>query len=225
MLGNTPRRAWYLAKDSAYQRGFPGGSGCKEFACNAGDLGSIPKSGGSPEERNGLPTPVFLPGEFHRQRSLEGYSWWGGKELDTTERLTLSPGIYPWQFPWQERKAGWVNSKHSPASKCSQDPERVLEGRRGARFTWSLCRGTDVGGKWTREKPSSLQYVAGTWVKREQRWVRKGRPVPRKVRDEPQAEWLEGWVPGEQRSGRKDSPSAWTLTCSPASGMIWAQNK
>ena len=33
--------------------------------------------------------PVFLPGEFHGQRSLVGYSPWGCKELDTTEQLTL----------------------------------------------------------------------------------------------------------------------------------------
>ena len=26
---------------------------------------------------------AFLPGEFHRQRSLEGYSPWGNKESDT----------------------------------------------------------------------------------------------------------------------------------------------
>ena len=31
------------------------------------------------------PTLVFLPGESHRQRSVEGYSPWGRKELDTTE--------------------------------------------------------------------------------------------------------------------------------------------
>ena len=31
------------------------------------------------------PTPVFLPEESHRQRSLAGYSPRGGKELDTTE--------------------------------------------------------------------------------------------------------------------------------------------
>ena len=31
------------------------------------------------------PTPVFLPGECHGQRSLESYSPWGRKELDTTE--------------------------------------------------------------------------------------------------------------------------------------------
>ena len=28
------------------------------------------------------PTPVFLPGEFHRQGSLVGYSPWGRKQLD-----------------------------------------------------------------------------------------------------------------------------------------------
>ena len=28
-------------------------------------------------------TPVFLPGEFHGQRSLAGYSPWGRKESDT----------------------------------------------------------------------------------------------------------------------------------------------
>ena len=35
------------------------------------------------------PTPVFLPGESYGQRSLAGYSPWGGKELDMTEQLTL----------------------------------------------------------------------------------------------------------------------------------------
>ena len=30
------------------------------------------------------PTPVFLPGKFHGQRSLAGYSPWGHKESDTT---------------------------------------------------------------------------------------------------------------------------------------------
>ena len=33
------------------------------------------------------PTPVFLPRESHGGRSLVGYSPWGGKESDTTERL------------------------------------------------------------------------------------------------------------------------------------------
>ena len=33
---------------------------------------------------------VFLPGGFHGQRSLAGYSPWGSKESDTTKWLTLS---------------------------------------------------------------------------------------------------------------------------------------
>ena len=35
-----------------------------------------------PWRREWLPTPVFLPGEFHGQRSLVGYSPWGHKETD-----------------------------------------------------------------------------------------------------------------------------------------------
>ena len=44
----------------------------KESACSTGDLGSIPGSE--------VPTPVFWPGESHGQKSLVGYSPWGGKE-------------------------------------------------------------------------------------------------------------------------------------------------
>ena len=47
-------------------------------------------AGRSPGEREWLPTPIFLSGEFHEYRSLEGYSPWGHEELDMTERLTLS---------------------------------------------------------------------------------------------------------------------------------------
>ena len=64
--------------------GFPGGSDSKESACSAGDLGSIP-DGKIPWRRAWQPTPIFLPGECHGQRSLGGCSLWGHKELDTTE--------------------------------------------------------------------------------------------------------------------------------------------
>ena len=37
-------------------------------------------------------TPVFLPGESQGQRSLAGYSPWGCRESDTTERLTHTLG-------------------------------------------------------------------------------------------------------------------------------------
>ena len=40
--------------------------------------------------REWLPTLVFLPGQSHGQRRLEGYSLWGHKKSDTTEQFTLS---------------------------------------------------------------------------------------------------------------------------------------
>ena len=43
-----------------------------------------------PLRREGVPTPVFWPGESHGQRILAGYGPWGRKELDMTERLSLS---------------------------------------------------------------------------------------------------------------------------------------
>ena len=110
--------------DCSHVLDFPGSSADKEFACNAGDLGSIPGLGRSPGEgigypfqyswaslvaqtvknlpamqktwvgkipwsRTWQPTPVFLPGESHGQRSLAGYSPWGHKESDMTEWLSL----------------------------------------------------------------------------------------------------------------------------------------
>ena len=52
--------------------GFPGGSEGKESAWNAGELGLIPGWGRSPGG-TWQPTPVFLPGESHGQRSPAGH--------------------------------------------------------------------------------------------------------------------------------------------------------
>ena len=74
--------------------GFPGGTVVKNLPANIGDagnMGSIPESGGFhpwvrkiPWRRKWQPTPVFLPGKFQGHRSLAGYSPRGCKELDTT---------------------------------------------------------------------------------------------------------------------------------------------
>ena len=59
----------------------------KNPPANAGDLrhGFDSWVGKIPWRRAWQPTPVFLPGESHGQRSLEGYSPWSHKESDTTE--------------------------------------------------------------------------------------------------------------------------------------------
>ena len=63
-----------------------------------------------PWRRKWQPTPVFLPGKSHGQRNLAGYSPWGHKESDTTERLnwlTLTPLSENYcLFPGSPRR-GW----------------------------------------------------------------------------------------------------------------------
>ena len=65
--------------------GFPDGPDGKESPCNlgdTGDAGSISGLGRCPGGEHGNP---FLPGESHGQRSLVGYSPYGGEEFDVTE--------------------------------------------------------------------------------------------------------------------------------------------
>ena len=67
---------------------FCGASG-KESACQCSrHQGSTPELGRSPEEGNGNPVQYSCHGEFHGQRSLEGYSPWGRKEMGTNEYVS-----------------------------------------------------------------------------------------------------------------------------------------
>jgi len=63
--------------------GFPGGSDSKALQCRR--LGFNPWVRKTLWSGKWLPTPVFLPGEFHGQRSLAGYSPWGRKQSDMTD--------------------------------------------------------------------------------------------------------------------------------------------
>ena len=68
---------------------FPGWLSNKASACqagDAGDMGSIPGSGGSPREGNGSPVLLFLPRKSHRQ-SPAGYCPWGHTDSDTAWQL------------------------------------------------------------------------------------------------------------------------------------------
>ena len=66
--------------------GFPCDPVLKNLPASIGDIGSILGLGRSPGTGNGNPiaTPEFLPGKFHGQRSLVGYTQ-GLKKLDTTK--------------------------------------------------------------------------------------------------------------------------------------------
>ena len=64
---------------------FHSGSNSKEFAFNAGDLGSIPGLGRSPKGAHDNPLQYSCQKNPHGQRSLAGYSPWGHTESDMTE--------------------------------------------------------------------------------------------------------------------------------------------
>ena len=63
----------------------------QKILLQCGRPGSDPWVGKIPWRRERLPTPVFWPGEFHGL-----FSSWGRKELDRTERLSLSRWVPGW---------------------------------------------------------------------------------------------------------------------------------
>ena len=67
-----------------------GASNNKESACNVGGIDLIPGSKKIPWRRKWQSAPVVLPGKSCEQKSLVDYSPWDRKELNRTEKLTLS---------------------------------------------------------------------------------------------------------------------------------------
>ena len=92
----------------------------KNPAANAGatrDVGSI-RVGKIPWRRAWQPTSVFLLGEFHGQRSLEGYNTWCHKELDWSDLACMQEGdeeIQPYSY--KLNKPWGCNIQHK---ECSQ---------------------------------------------------------------------------------------------------------
>ena len=66
--------------------GFPGGAVVKNPPVNAGDAGDVGWILRKiPWKKKWQPTLVFLPGEFHGERSLAGYTVHGVTDSDKTE--------------------------------------------------------------------------------------------------------------------------------------------
>ena len=111
-----PKRfsSWIVNYHFPYAHGFSGGVSGKEPTCQYRRHGLDPWMQKSPWKRACQPTPVFLQGKSHRQRSLKGYSPWGHKESDTTEhrayatcmQLTLPSPDYPCRQNVQEQCGG-----------------------------------------------------------------------------------------------------------------------
>ena len=83
LLSQRGPRLFQVQKD---ENNFPGGSDRKESAHNAGDRGAIPGVGRSPGRGCDNPLQYSDLENPHGQRSLAGYSPWGCKDSDATER-------------------------------------------------------------------------------------------------------------------------------------------
>ena len=96
-------------------KGFPDGSALKNLPANAGDSGSIPRSGRSPGAGNGNPLQHFcLENPMDRrtcQATVHGVSksWW----LNNKYAKTL-PTLYPFFLSIMESEIGFIEQNHLP---------------------------------------------------------------------------------------------------------------
>ena len=74
-----------------------------------------------PWRRKWQPSPVFLSGESHGQRSLVGYSPWGHKEMDTTEATDTETHTWSWSLEAHFQHA----TSRLPAPPSPEFPLRV----------------------------------------------------------------------------------------------------
>ena len=102
-----------------------------------------------PWRRTWQPTPEFLPGESHGQRSLVGYSPRGRREPDTTEQLTLR---LPW---WLRRWRIRLQCETWLPSLGWEDPLEKEMATRSSVLPWGI--------PWT-EEPGGLQSIGSQRV-------------------------------------------------------------
>ena len=108
-------------------KGLPRWLGGKESACQCRRGELHPWVVKIPWRRKWQPTPVFLPGKSHGQRSLAGYSLCGCKESDRTERanthVTLNRHLQDNWFWEPSLEVTWVENEqfHEAILGAAQD--------------------------------------------------------------------------------------------------------
>ena len=109
---------WFIVFGFSWKlegQGFPGGRDDRvHLRCRIPRFD--PWVGKIPWGRKWRLIPVFLPREFHRQRSLVGYSLWSCTQSDTTEWLTLSLPLAACTDLWPHGTAIWAAESSSSAS-------------------------------------------------------------------------------------------------------------
>ena len=86
----------------------------KESACQCRRHGFNPWVGKIPWRRKWQSIQVFLPGKFHGQRNLAGYSPWGRKELDMTEHTRTMSWSFHVEVLWLTPIPAVRTQNHAP---------------------------------------------------------------------------------------------------------------
>ena len=130
--------------------------------------GFNPWVGKIPWKRKWQPTPIFLPGKSHGQRSLVGHSPWGHKESDTTEQLNNETMPIPGAHFQVTRGCGFPPSSHlrTPAHRSGRPlglPTNQLPGRHALVQPPGLAPGLSSRTAWgfRLRRPSSSHLC--TW--------------------------------------------------------------
>ena len=96
-----------------------------------------------PWRRKWQPTPVFLPGESHGQRSLVGYSLWDCKESDTTEITSHTLYHDSYSKYWEANQGGTVTGKGLKNSQIGESKKVSLK-------WWHLTFKLSAKTRWVR---------------------------------------------------------------------------
>ena len=116
----------------------------KNPPAEAQNTDSIPRSSKMPWRRKWQPTPVFLPAKSNERRSLVGYSPWGCKESDTTERLHFHFHFHfhSQRYGFPEVTYGCENWIIKKAEHRRIDTFKLWCWRRLLRIPWTARRST-----------------------------------------------------------------------------------
>ena len=134
-----------------------------------------------PLENEMATTPVLLPEKSHEQRSLEGYSPWGHKKMDTTEQLsthtynwskitnTSVPGR-KWQSVWHmrgaERRPPWLEHRDVKSGDwCPHQVEPCRPHARHCRFLSSREKQANGHLQERSLQPAAITFLGKRWLR------------------------------------------------------------
>ena len=119
--------------------------------------------------REWQPTPIFLPGKSHGQRSLVGYSPWGRKESDTTQWVSATTHIHTHTyillvpFLWRTLTHTATKGKPSALGNSLRAPEEEEAICKETKHNWGQVGGRRGRGWGEERKGGRKQWGRRKW--------------------------------------------------------------